>query len=142
MNIKRTAKTALYFLIILLIAKQPVYGDEPNFWGTVNMPGYLTRFEAPCGGALVAVFNLLLSVVIVIGGLYALWQFMMAGYAFISSSGDPQKLADARAKIIWTIVGLLIMASALVLAGVIGLLFFGSWDAIINPTFTGVGDCE
>ena len=49
-----------------------------------------------------------------------------AGFQWISSSGDPQKIAQARSSMVGAIVGLVILGVALMLPGVVS-------DAIIEP---------
>ncbi|KKR49019.1 MAG: hypothetical protein UT85_C0025G0004 [Candidatus Levybacteria bacterium GW2011_GWA2_40_16] len=55
----------------------------------------------------------------------------------MNAGGQPEKITEARDKITFTIFGLLIMASALVLAGIIGLIFYQDATAIISPKIIG-----
>ena len=73
--------------------------------------------------------------ILIIGaGIYALFNFIMAGYAFMSAGDDPKKVAGAWSKISQTALGLAFAAGAFVLAAIFGQLIFGQWDFIIRPT--------
>jgi len=65
--------------------------------------------------------------------IYALFNFVLAGYAFMSAGDDPKKVAGAWAKIWQTALGLAFSAGAFVLAALFGQLIFGKWDFILNP---------
>lgn len=125
----------------LLNSLFPVSAQTPSpFYGEVDLPDYLDRFVVAGqvqGGALVVIFNMFLRLILVIGGFFAIWKFIEAGYSFINSGGEPDKIAEARNQIVFTILGLLVMASALVLAGIVGLIFYQDATAIISPKIIG-----
>lgn len=50
-----------------------------------------------------------LTILLVFGVLYALYTFIMGGIAWSASDGDKQKITQARLKIIYGIVGLVII---------------------------------
>ena len=115
-----------------------------SFIGGVTPPPALLTLNPTnnaCGGPILTLTNIIFKLVFIFAGIWALWKFIEAGFSFINSGGDAQKLSAARDKIMFTFVGLLIMASSFALAGLVGLLFFGSFDAILNPSITGAGTC-
>jgi len=59
------------------------------------------------------------KLVAVIAGIFMIFQFITAGYAYISSNGDPKKLEAAWAKIWQSILGIVIIASAFVLTSLV-----------------------
>jgi len=65
-------------------------------------------------------------------GLYTLLNFVLAAFNFINAQGEAKNLEKARKLITNSIVGLVLMAVVFVVAGVIGAVFFGSWDALLN----------
>ena len=87
------------------------------------------------GGGLVNVINIGLKFVFIAAGLYAFWNFITAGYMLIGSGGDAKKLSQVRDKYLWTLLGLVVMASAIVVAGLIGIFVFEDWKAVIEPSF-------
>lgn len=86
------------------------------------------------GGALGKFLNLIIQTLIVVAGVYALINLILAGYAFMSAGDDPKKVAGAWSKIWQTLLGLAFAAGAFVLAAIFGQLIFGKWDFILNPS--------
>ena len=108
-----------------LIAQNPL--------GTVPLPNALSHFGDVSGG-LGKFLNLALKLLLVGGGIYALFNLVLAGYAFLGAGDDPKKVEGAWGKICQTAMGLLFMAGAFVLAAIFGQLIFGRWDFILNPS--------
>lgn len=65
--------------------------------------------------------------------IYALFNLILAGYAFMSAGDDAKAVAGAWAKIYQTLIGLAFAAGAFVLAAIFGQLLFGKADFILNP---------
>lgn len=106
-------------------------------FGTVAPPPGVDRFS---GGALTGLpmfMSVILRTMIMGAGIYALFNFVFAGYSFLSAGGDVKKIQDAWAKIWQSVLGLLIAAGAFVLAAIIGLLIFGDASAIIGIKIVG-----
>lgn len=106
-----------------------------NALGNVKVPDALRNFAGGdvAGGAIGAFLQLIIKLLFVGGGIYALFNLILAGYAFLGAGDDPKKMEGAWAKIWQTIMGLIFMAGAFVLAVIFGQLIFGQWDFIINP---------
>jgi len=77
--------------------------------------------------------NLVFKSMIVIAGVYALFNLIFAGYAFMSAGEDAKKVAGAWAKIWQSMLGLAIAAGAFVLAAIFGQLIFGDPTFILSP---------
>ncbi len=101
--------------------------------GTVPLPSPLANFGDVSNGGIGKFLNLFLKLLIVGGGVYALFNLVLAGYAFMGAGDDPKKMEAAWAKIWQTAVGLLFMAGAFVLAAIFGKLIFNDYGAILNP---------
>lgn len=70
----------------------------------------------------------------VAGGIYLIIQIILAGFDYISASGDAKKTELAWAKIWQSLLGLVIISSAFIIAGVIGRL---TGINILTPTIYG-----
>lgn len=101
--------------------------------GQIAPPPAISQFGGVEGGALGTLLNLLLNVLIVIAGVYALFNFVFAGYAFMSAGTDPKKIEGAWGKIWQTAIGLLVAVGSFVLAAIFGKLLFGDYTALTNP---------
>ena len=110
---------------------------QDNIFGEITPPQAVSNFDD--GGFGVGNFlNLILRTLIVGAAIYAVFNFILAGYAFLSAGEDSKKIEGAWAKIWQTALGLAVAASAFVLAGIFGQLIFGKWDFILNPTIPAI----
>lgn len=102
-----------------------------QIFGRVNPPPGVSSY----GGGLTGLRNFIsngVKFVIVIAGIYAFINIILAGYAFMSAGGNPEKVAAAWAKIWQTMLGLLVAAGSFVLAGIFGRLIFGDYNALLQ----------
>ena len=97
------------------------------------------KYTGTSGEGLITLSNSLLKLVIVGAGLYAFWNFISAGYGFMSAGDDAKAITKAFAKFTQSLLGLLFVAGSLVLAAIFGYLIFGDATAIINPRIFGPG---
>ena len=116
--------------------------DTDKIFGKIVPPQAIERltpagWEAGHPSGLIVLFNNVLHLLIVVGGIYALLNFIIAGYSFMSANNDPKKIDLAWAKIWQSMVGLLIIAASFVLAALIGKFLFGSARAILEPKIYG-----
>jgi hypothetical protein len=103
-------------------------------FGTVTLPGTLsTKYGSDPGSAIGTLIQYAIWILIAGAGIYALINFILAGYAFMSAGDDPKKVAGAWGKIWQTALGLAVAAGALVLAAIFGQLIFGNATFILNP---------
>jgi len=80
-----------------------------------------------------AYLNVFMQILIIGAGLYTLFNFIIAGYLYISSGSDPKKIQDATAKIYQSVIGLVLVAGSFLLAALIGFLVFKDPDALLMP---------
>lgn len=76
----------------------------------------------------------IIILLIALAGIWALIQFVLGGFGYITAAGDPKKVQEAQSKLMHSIIGLVIIAASFVLAALIGAIFFGSATFILNPT--------
>lgn len=106
------------------------------FGGEIQPPAVVQRFGDVGAGGPGVLLQLVFNIMVLIGGLYALFNFLLAGYAFLSAGDNPKGVEQAWAKIYQSIIGLVFLVGAFVIAGIIGILIFGRADALLNPTLT------
>ena len=80
--------------------------------------------------------SFLVRLVTVIGGLFATWNFIAAGYKFMNAGEDPEAITKAWGSIWKSLIGLLLIVASFVFAAFIGWIFLGSPTAIIAPYFS------
>ena len=102
-------------------------------FGSVDAPPGVNTF--PGGGDVSDVpilLNIIFKTLIFISAIMTIISLILAGYWFISASGDPKRIHDAWAKIWQSLLGLAIAAAAFIIAGVAGRLIFGDANAILQ----------
>jgi len=104
-----------------------------NIESPLSNSGYKTIKE---GGLTLFLSNLIL-LLIILAGLFSVVNFILAGYLYLGSNGNPQKLQAAGNKILQSLIGLAIVAAAFIIAGLIGYLFFQNATFLFHPIFGG-----
>lgn len=106
----------------------------PGIFGNINPPVDNPILTTDKGEGIFILISNILKMAGYIAGLFFLVQMILAGFAYLSASGDPKKTEAAWAKIWQSLLGLIIVASAFVIASVVG--YFLNID-ILNPTIYG-----
>jgi hypothetical protein len=107
-------------------------------FGKITLPKMFKYGElTSSGGGLIAFFNNIIRLLIVIGGIWAFINLILAGYGFLGAGEDPKKMEAAWQKIWQSMLGLLFILSSFVLAAIFGYLLFGNPTAILKPRIYG-----
>ena len=83
---------------------------KPVWAETANLPPIkppISSIPTPSG-----IVGLAFKVMLIVAVIYALIQIVLAGYDMISSAGDKTALSNARGKIMWSIIGIVIILGA------------------------------
>ncbi len=102
-------------------------------FGTITNP---TKYQSTAGSGLFVFLSNLLKFAGVVAGIILIVQLIMGGYDYLNASGDPKKAEAAWTRIWHSILGILIVSAAMIIAGVVG-RFVGI--DVANPTITGPG---
>lgn len=113
--------------------------------GKVKPPPGVSAWGADIAG-LSNFLNAIFKFVIVVAGLYAFVNLLLAGYAFMSAGDDPKKMAGAWSKIWQSLIGVAVTAGAFVLAAIFGRLLYGpgaeSWTMLLQLQVFGPSDIK
>jgi hypothetical protein len=123
-----------YSLLIALISFifRPFPAVAQGLIGTVNNPN--PQYGGAAGEGLFKFMSNLFKLAGTIGGLFLVFQLVTAGFGYLTAEGDAKKTAMAWAKIWQSLLGLIIIASAFILAGVAERL---TGIKILNPVIYG-----
>ncbi|MCX6817062.1 MAG: hypothetical protein NTZ93_04295 [Candidatus Beckwithbacteria bacterium] len=101
--------------------------------GTIDNPLAGAAGYGDINLGLIKFLNNLVALVITLAGLFTLVNLIAAGYQYLSSNNEPQKIAAAANKILQSLIGLAIVAMAFILAGIIGYIFFHDSTILLSP---------
>ena len=104
--------------------------------GIVSPPDGIASFEETAG--LAGFIGNILKTLIVLAGVYAVFNFVLAGYSFMSAGDDPKKVQGAWQKIWQTLIGLIFAAGAFVIAALAGQLIFKDANALLQIKIFGL----
>lgn len=115
--------------------------SDANPFGKIEAPAAVQESYGVLGqgAGLTGLVSNLIILITVVGGIWALFNILMAGFMVITSEGDAKKLSEMSSKISGTVIGLLVMIAAPLLAALIGVFFFGDPMYFLNPEITGPG---
>jgi hypothetical protein len=104
-----------------------------------------TKITPPTGGyggaegGITLLLTNVLRLAFAAAGVFALINFIIAGYQYMNAGGDAKALNAAWSRIWQSVLGLFIIVISFALASLIGYLMFGSADFILNPKVYGPG---
>lgn len=113
-----------------------------SIFGEITPPEAVSKLntaagaDGPLGGGIFILLNRFFTLIGVVAGIFFVIQILLAGFAYISASGDEKKTQAAWTKIYQSIIGLAIVSSAFVLTAVIGRLV--GMDNILTPDLNNI----
>ncbi|MEX0896303.1 MAG: hypothetical protein WDZ94_05245 [Patescibacteria group bacterium] len=110
--------------------------------GGVRRPSSVNLFNVRTDGTgdgigIVLFISNLLTLFTIIAGIWVMFNILRAAYMFISSAGDTGTYEKVRELLTTSVIGVTIIASAYILAGLIGWIIFGDPTFILRPTLSG-----
>jgi hypothetical protein len=84
------------------------------------------------GKGLTLLFNNIVRLLIVVGGLWAFINLILAGYGFLSAGDDQKKIAASWQKIWQSMLGVLFILGSFVLAAIFGQILFKDPTALLQ----------
>lgn len=138
-------KYILIFLVIVSLffgltnkivnAQSPVPA-LPNIFGNIQAPPGVAEINAQAGASgigIIIFFSNLIKLIAIVAGLWTMLNFILAGFTYVTSSGDSGAIDKIGTKLTLSVVGLGIIVASYTIAAVIGLIFFADASFIINP---------
>lgn len=103
--------------------------------GEVTPPQGIAEYNDEAGGeiGLFKFASRIINLASVVGGIIVMWNFVSAGFTYVTSAGNVSAHEKVRDKLTWGLVGLAIIASFYLVAAVVGVLFYGNSAAVLNP---------
>ena len=128
-------------MLTTLLAQADTSGNNP--FGQVSAPPGVVGFNEQVGGdggiGIFLFIDSLITIFTVVAGLWVMFNFLLAGFTYITGAGDSGSHQKVRDRITMSVIGLVLMVSAYTIIGILGLLFFGEASYFLNPIITGPG---
>lgn len=120
-------------------------GDGREVIGPIRAPApiRLLNAQVPDGdqsgrgniGIIIFASNII-TIVNIFAGIFMMFNFIIAGYTYITLAGNTSAYEKANQRILYGMIGLLIIVVSYSFAGLIGLVFFGDAGFILSPELT------
>lgn len=120
---------------LLSIFSEKVFAQS-NIVGIINTPFGANSFgniDNPSGGLGLFIGNAL-RLFFVVAGILALFNFVLAGFQYMTASGDSKALQEAWSRIWLSLVGLVIIVASFAFAALFGHLILGDALFMLRPT--------
>ena len=101
---------------------EPPVEDHPFLEGSTDTDGVLSNLEQ--------IISTIIAFITVLGGLFFLFNFLVAAFGMITTGGDKGKLENARDRMIYSVLGLIIVVATY---AIVGLLSSVIGLDILNP---------
>lgn len=135
--------TMLFANSQVVLAGEGPAGEDPeptteSVFGQIEAPMGVADLNEQAGAAsnnigLMIFISNMIKLASVIAGIWVLFNFIMAGFTYITANGDSGAYAKIGEKLALSASGLLLIVAAYTIAGILGLLIFGDATYIINP---------
>lgn len=133
--------TFLIILMTLLLIFVPdkVMASATDILGPVTPPEAVANANAASGGEIGALFlfSRFVRLASIAAGIFVIWNFISAGFTYISGAGNANTHVVVRDKITWSVVGIIVLVSAYTIIGLLSLFFFRDAAFMLNPTLQG-----
>ncbi len=73
----------------------------------------------------------------IVAGILVMINFVAAGFSYVTSAGNSGNMAKINEKLMWSLIGILMIVASYTLAAIFGLVFYGDPTFIITPVLTG-----
>lgn len=112
--------------------KVPGGSDGPQ---TLTAPsGIPEAFRGGLETSGTAFFQTIINNLIILGSFLTLVMVIISGIQWMMSRGDPERIASARKRFLFAIIGLLVMLGAFFIVRVIVFITGGDWQSFLNPS--------
>ena len=99
---------------------KPAYAAICNKLIDANCSGTQTTHPQAYANKIV---QTVIDIFLIVGVVYFVWHFLMAGYHFMSSQGDAKKIEEAKHEITYSFVGIAIVFSIFAVLKFVGAVF-------------------
>ena len=108
--------------------------------GEIDVPKGVGSMNQEAGGIGVVLFiSNMISFIIILGGLWALINIILAAFLYLTGGGKAETHSKVSSKFTMSVIGLLLMIVSYTVAALIGFLFYDNAGYILTPVITPIG---
>lgn len=114
--------------------------EDPLCIGTIDVPPGVDKYQdaakANTGADIGIIYFIsnLIKIFAVVAGIWTMFNVVLAGYIYLTGSGDSGAHQKVQTQVTNSIIGLILIVMSFTFGGLIGLIFFGDAGFILNPT--------
>ncbi|HKY74402.1 MAG TPA: hypothetical protein VJ246_03775 [Patescibacteria group bacterium] len=108
---------------------------QTEFFGKIEAPKALAVYGT--SGGLVTFISNMIQLAVIVGGLIALFNVVMAGYTYLTSGGDAKAHEKVMGKLTSSLWGIVLMILAPAIMAIVGFLLFKDSTYFLTPKITG-----
>jgi len=129
----------MFLLSTLLAQAQQI--DPNSVFGKIDAPTGVTAYNtaSPSGIGLILFISNLIKIATIVAGIWVLFNFIMAGYIYITSEGDTAAANKVKDQVTSSVIGLVIIVGAYTLIALISYFLFGDAGFILSPKIPTAG---
>ncbi|MDH5533399.1 MAG: hypothetical protein OEX81_03165 [Candidatus Pacebacteria bacterium] len=115
--------------------------DASATFGTIDAPAGVVDYNIAAGGGdaigILVFITRFIQLIFVIAGIWVMYNVISAGFIYLGAEGDSKAHSKVKDQITMSVIGLIIIVASYGIASIIGLIFFGRADFILNPIIQG-----
>lgn len=135
MSIKQIILAVCLLVGIWLVLPPAISAQGDSVFGQIEEPVGVAAYNSQAEGGigLLLFVSNAIKVISIVAGIWAMFNFIMAGFTYVTAAGDSGAMSKVGEKLSYSVMGLLLIVASYTIAGIVGLLVFGSATYIINP---------
>lgn len=108
-------------------------------FGKIEAPAGVEKYNTAAGGiGLILFISTIIKLLTIAAGVWSLFNFVLAGWIYITKAGESKAGEEVGHKMTNTVVGLLIVALAYSITGLVSYLIFGDPSYILKPQLESI----
>lgn len=113
--------------------------DPNELVGDLKIPKGVDLINQDAGGIGVILFiSNMIKFVIILGGIWALINIIFAAFTYLAGNGKADSHTKVKDGFTMSIIGLILMIVAYTVAALVGQIFYGDPNFILNPTLEAI----
>jgi len=95
--------------------------------GGVEPPAAVANINLASGSEIGLIFfaSRAITFINIVAGIIVMINFVIAGFTYVSSAGNSSEMSKINEKLMWSVIGILVIVGSYTIAAIFGLIFYG-----------------